>query len=331
MARHAGRINSLPYSHQKPVLDTAGIQSALHPLGPEADAIATLSWVLIGGATAIFIAVLMLAGYALWGPAKRRAWAATHRFVIAGGVAFPVVTLSALLVYTFVLERWLADRSQPPAARIAVIGHQWWWRVHYLDAHGKTDFVTANEIRIPAGSPVDVTLESADVIHSFAVPNLAGRLDMIPGRVNRLRLQAHRPGTFRGQCVEYCGGPHAKMAFYVIAESPEAFEAWRANQRRPAAQDEDALVQRGRSLFMGHCVACHTVRGSEARGTLGPDLTHVGGRTSLAAGILPMNRATLASWIAASQELKPGNLMPSMNLFSGEDLHALAAYLESLK
>jgi len=290
-----------------------------------------MSWILIWGAAAILLVVLALAAYALWGPEERRGWAASRRFIVGGGIVFPVVTLTALLIYTLVLEASIAGRAEPPAARIAVIGHQWWWRVHYLDAKGAVDFVTANEIRIPAGRPVELTLESADVIHSFAVPNLAGKLDMIPGRINRLTLQAHAPGVFRGQCVEYCGGPHAKMAFYVIAESPESFEQWREGQRRPGLEAGDAHTQRGRELFLSHCIACHTVRGTGAKGTLGPDLTHVGSRTSLAAGILPNNAGTLASWISASQSIKPENLMPSMNLFSGEDLRALALYLESLK
>ena len=308
-----------------------GIQSALHPHGPHADAIATLAWVLIGAAAVILLVVLLLAAYALWGPPGRRAWAANPRFIVAGGIVFPAVTLSALLVYTFVVERSLIARAQPPAARITVIGYQWWWRVHYLDAQGAVDFVTANEIRIPAGQPVELTLESADVIHSFGVPNLAGKLDMIPGRTTRMTLEAHRPGTFRGQCVEYCGGPHAKMAFYVIAEEPEAFERWRASQRSPARAPVDAPTERGHALFMGHCTACHAVRGTTAAGLLGPDLTHLASRASLAAGILPMNRAALAGWVSGSQAIKPGNLMPSMNIFSGEDLQALAAYLESLR
>jgi cytochrome c oxidase subunit 2 len=308
-----------------------GIQSALHPQGPQADAIATMSWVLIGGSALVALVVLALAAYALYGPEKSRAWASGERFVIWGGIVFPVITLSALLVYGLRLEASILGDGGAPAARIAVIGHQWWWRVHYLDAKGAVDFVTANEIRIPAGKPVELTLESADVIHSFAVPNLAGKLDMIPGRVNRLTLHAHAPGVFRGQCAEYCGGPHAKMAFYVIAESPESFERWREGQRAPGPVPEDAFAQRGRALFMSNCIACHTVRGTEAKGTLGPDLTHVGSRTSLAAGILPNNAGTLASWISASQTIKPENLMPSMNLFSGEDLRALAAYLQGLK
>ncbi len=308
-----------------------GIQSALHPQGPQADAIAAMSWVLIGGGAIIFVIVLALAAYAIYGPEKGRAWASSGRFIIVGGIVFPVVTLTVLLVYSLLAETSLAGRSEAPAARIAVIGHQWWWRIHYLDAQGAIDFVTANEIRIPAGQPVEITLESADVLHSFSVPNLAGKLDMIPGRVNRLTLSARAPGVFRGQCAEYCGGPHAKMAFYVIAEKPEDFERWRESQRAPERAVEDLFAQRGRALFMANCIACHTVRGTQAKGALGPDLTHVGSRTSLAAGILPNNRGTLAAWISASQSIKPGNLMPAMNLFSGEDLLALAAYVEGLK
>ena len=308
-----------------------GIQSALHPRGPDADAIAHLTWVLVGGGTAILLLVLALVAYALWAPAERRAWAANQHFVIAAGIGFPVIVLTALLVYTLVIEASIAGGGTRPAVRIAVTGHQWWWRVQYLDSGGGADFVTANEIRIPAGQPVELSLESADVIHSFAVPNLAGKLDMIPGRVNRLRLHAHAPGVFRGQCVEYCGGPHAKMAFYVVAESGEEFERWRARQRTVAESPQDTFAARGQALFLSHCVACHTVRGTEAKGTLGPDLTHVGSRLSIAAGILPNNRGTLESWISASQNLKPGNLMPSMNIFSGEELRALAAYLEGLR
>jgi cytochrome c oxidase subunit 2 len=287
--------------------------------------------VLVGGGTAILLLVLGLAAYALWAPGERRLWLAKERFVIGAGIGFPVVVLTTLLVYTFVIEASIARGAPGAAVRIAVVGHQWWWRVHYLDSKGGVDFVTANEIRIPAGEPVELTLESADVIHSFGVPNLAGKLDMIPGRVNRLRLQAHAPGVFRGQCVEYCGGPHAKMAFYVVAENTENFERWRGAQRSAAQSPQDPFAARGETLFMSHCVACHTVRGTKAKGTLGPDLTHVGSRTSIAAGILPNNRGTLESWISASQNLKPGNLMPSMNLFSGEELRALAAYLESLR
>jgi cytochrome c oxidase subunit II len=195
--------------------------------------------------------------------------------------------------------------------------------VHYLDAEGRRDFATANEIRVPVGRPVELQLKSADVLHSFWVPALAGKLDMIPGRTNVLRVRADRAGEFRGQCAEYCGGPHALMALFVVAEDPQRFEEWTQRQRRPA--------QAANPSFISHCGACHTVRGTAAVGTRGPDLTHVGSRLTIGAGLLPNNAGALAGWIASSQHLKPGNLMPSFEAFSGKELRGLAAYLESLK
>ena len=212
---------------------------------------------------------------------------------------------------------------EPGALRIEVTGEQWWWRVRYLDAQGAPDFETANEIRIPAGRPVLLELKSADVIHSFWVPSLAGKLDMVPGRTNRLRLLASRPGEYRGQCAEYCGGPHAFMALFVVAEEAAQFERWAEGQRKPAAA--------ANALFTAHCGSCHTVRGTQAAGALGPDLTHVGSRLSIGAGLLPNNAGALAGWIASSQHLKPGNLMPSFRHFSGEELRAMASYLQTLK
>lgn len=298
-----------------------GIQSALNAQGPAAAGVAELAWVLFWGAAAIFVLVIGLAAWALFARPGRRGWLAREAFVVAGGIGFPVLVLSALLIYSLRVSVGSVPQAVP--LRIEVVGHQWWWRVRYLDAAGRADFDTANEIRIPAGTPVELALSSADVIHSFWVPNLAGKLDMLPGRVNRLRLEAERPGVFRGQCAEYCGGPHAQMAFYVVAEDPERFERWREVQRKPAAATN--------GVFMSRCVACHTLRGTEARGTLGPDLTHIGSRISIAAGTLPNNAGTLAGWIASSQHIKPGNLMPSIDGLSGEELRSLAAYLESLK
>ena len=307
------------------------IQSVLHPAGPHAEAVATLSWVLIWGAAAVLFIVLAIAAIAVWAPKRWRAWTVNTRFIVGGGVVFPVVVLSALLVYTLVLARGIVGPADPSALRIEVIGEQWWWRVRYLDAGGNLDFVSANELRIPAGAPVELTLKSDDVIHSFWVPNLAGKIDMIPGRTTRLAVQAQRPGVFRGQCAEYCGGPHAKMAFYVIAEAPQAFAAWRERQRGIAKDAVTDAARKGRALFLSHCSTCHTVRGTEAAGTLGPDLTHLAGRMSLAAGILPNDTVMLARWIDSSQQLKPGNLMPSMDVFSADELSALVAYLGSLE
>jgi cytochrome c oxidase subunit 2 len=307
------------------------IQSALHPAGPHAEAVASLSWLLFYAAAAILVIVVALAAYALWAPPERRAWIADRRFVVAAGIVFPITALAALLAYTLAVARSIVSSAEPPAVRIEVIGHQWWWRVHYLNERGEVDFETANEIRFPTGTAVEIALKSADVIHSFWVPNLAGKLDMIPGRVNRLRVHAARPGVYRGQCAEYCGGPHAKMAFYAVAEEPQAFARWRDAQRRPAASVDAAPARLGRALVLKHCAACHTVRGTGANGSLGPDLTHVGSRLTLAAGILPNNPGTIASWVSASQQIKPGNLMPSMSVFSGDELRAVAAYLHALQ
>lgn len=296
-------------------------QSVLDPQGPAAEAIAQIAWVLFGGGAAIFVLVMTLAAWAWLAPPRRRAWLARGGFVIAGGIVFPVTVLASLLVYTFLFRD--AVHTGEGALKIEVVGHQWWWRIRYLDAAGGADFETANEIRIPVGRPVELVLGSADVLHSFWVPNLAGKLDMVPGRVNRLRLAAGRAGVFRGQCSEYCGGPHAQMAFFVVAQEAQEFERWLSQQRKPAAASD--------ALFLSRCAACHTVRGTEARGVLGPDLTHLGSRVSLGAGILPNNRDSLARWIVSSQHIKPGNLMPSTQDLAPGELRHLAAYLEGLK
>ena len=304
-----------------------GIQSALNPQGPDAALIAEISWVLFAGSALIFVAVMALLAWALW---RRPAWLGSHAMILAGGVAFPFVVLSALLAYSLVRAAALEPR-EPPALRIAVVGHQWWWRVSYLDAAGAVDFVTANELRLPVGRSVEVELRSEDVLHSFWVPSLAGKLDLIPGKDNRLRLRADAAGVLRGQCAEYCGGPHAQMALFVVAQEETDFEAWRRAQRRAATPPQSDSLARGQELFLAHCAACHTVRGTPAAGELGPDLTHVGSRLSIGAGILPNNAGTIGGWIASSQHIKPGNLMPSFGRFSGEELRALAGYVESLR
>jgi cytochrome c oxidase subunit II len=213
--------------------------------------------------------------------------------------------------------------AQPaPQISVEITGEQWWWRVRYLDAAGKLEFETANEIRIPAGRVVELTLRSADVIHSMWVPGLAGKVDMVPGRANRLRLTASSKGVFRGQCAEFCGGPHALMALHVVAQRADDFEIWKESQARPAAS--------GNALFSARCAVCHAVRGTAAAGTRGPDLTHVASRLFIAAGTLPNTPAGIAEWLADSQHAKPGNLMPSMGLAAVE-LQSLSAYLATLK
>jgi cytochrome c oxidase subunit 2 len=298
------------------------LQSALAPHGPDARVIAEIWWVLLAIAVAIFGLVMAAAGWAAFG--TRRGWLASRSAVVGGGIVLPLIVLTALLVYTLLAAAGMVAAHREPFVRVEVIGHQWWWRVHYLDGEGRLDFATANEIRIPAGRSVELKLKSQDVLHSLWVPSLAGKLDLIPGKDNRLLLRADRTGVFRGQCAEYCGGPHALMALLVVAEDEERFERWRQAQRAPAAVASNRL-------FEARCATCHTVRGTAAAGSLGPDLTHVGSRLSLGAGILPNNAGAAAAWIASSQHLKPGNLMPEFRHLASDELMALARYLESLQ
>jgi cytochrome c oxidase subunit 2 len=314
-----------------PLIAHSGMQSALDPKGDNAAVIAEISWIVFIGGGVIFVVVMLLAAAAMFGPTALRSVLGRRALIIGGGIVFPVLVLTALLIYTLVAASTLAKEGDPPAARIEVTGELWWWRVRYLDASGTAIMETANEIRIPAGRPVDLLLVSDNVIHSFWVPNLAGKIDMIPGHVNKLRLNAGTPGIFRGQCAEYCGAQHANMAFYVVALAPAEYDAWLSAQRQPAREPDSIQLQTGKQYFMNACARCHTIRGTEATGTLGPDLTHVGGRESIAAGMLPNNVGTMAGWIAGSQHIKPENKMPSFNELSGEGLRAVAAYMESLE
>jgi cytochrome c oxidase subunit 2 len=300
------------------VLD--GLQSALNPRSPQAGAASELAWLLFIGGAFVFATTMALIAYAAW---KRPAWLGRQATIVVAGAVVPMLVLLALLAHSLKLAA-AARGEGAPSVRIQVVGHQWWWRVRYLDAHGKLDFETANEIRIPIGQTIEIALDSADVLHSFWVPNLAGKLDAIPGRTQSLRLSAREAGTFRGQCAEYCGGPHAQMSLFVVAETPESFDRWRGIQRQPGHASDDT--------FVSHCAACHAIRGTPARGTLGPDLTHVGSRVSLAAAALPNDAAALAEWIASSQHIKPGNLMPQFGeQFDRAAIERLAAYLASLK
>jgi cytochrome c oxidase subunit 2 len=214
--------------------------------------------------------------------------------------------------------------------RFEVNARQWWLVIRYSGS-GK-QFELANELHLPAGRAVELELTTEDVIHSFWVPSLAGKVDMIPGHRNRLVLKADEPGVHRGLCAEYCGGQHALMAVFVIIEPEAEFERWRSQQVHDAEAPAGEFLARGRAAFMrGGCGECHTVRGTEARGDLGPDLTHVGSRRSLGAGILGNHVGTMAGWIAGTQALKPGSLMPDTRAYDGQELRALAAWLKSLE
>jgi cytochrome c oxidase subunit 2 len=255
-----------------------------------------------------------------------------HRMTIAvsGAVAGTVVIIAILSLASFFTTRALNAETTDPLV-IRVRGSQWWWDVTYLDAQPRRTLISANEIHIPVGRPVRVELAATDVIHSFWVPSLAGKQDLIPGRNNALTFTARHAGVYRGQCAEFCGLQHAHMALFVVASDPAGFATWREAQLQPAREPADAEQERGRVVFVAKaCSACHTIRGTLAAGTLGPDLTHVASRRTIAAGIFETTRGTLAAWIADPQTIKPGNNMPMVPL-TADELRAVSAYLANLK
>lgn len=309
-------------------------QSALHPAGPDAEVIAQLAWVLTGGAVLVFAGVMVLCVLGLRG----RRVVHVRWWLWGGGIVLPVLVLSALLAFSTLRSAQLSEVSSRQALKIAVVARLWWWEVRYTDPAGGPDIVLANEIRLPVGREVYLGLSSADVIHSFWAPALAGKVDMVPGRVHGLSLRADRAGVYRAQCAEYCGEQHARMALHIVAESEEAFKAWLAAQARPA--NSAAGVTAGQRAFaQQRCGACHVIRGvSEGvagrpagEGGIGPDLTHVGSRLYIGAGTLRNDRGALAAWIANPHGFKPGVRMPASADMDGDTLQALAAYLEQLK
>jgi cytochrome c oxidase subunit 2 len=306
------------------------MQSALAPAGPAAQAIAGLTAVLAAGAAVILVLMMALLTYgAVTGPRRIH----TVLWIVGGGIAFPVAVLSALLVH----ERGLSHRlgAPPPAdaLRIEVEGRQWWWEVRYpTGAAGHDVVVSANEIQIPVGVPIDLVLTTQDVIHSFWVPSLAGKMDMVPGHRNRLTIQAERVGIYRGQCAEFCGVQHAHMALLVVAVTPAEFDAWLAREAARAVPPATPEQIRGHAAFLANgCGGCHTVRGTAALGRLGPDLTHVGSRRTLGAASLPNHAPTIAAWIGTSDRLKPGNRMRSFAHLDPGTVSDIAAYLVSLR
>ena len=254
------------------------------------------------------------------------------KWVIFGGFVMPVVVLSAIFVVGMTTMAMLPPRPREPALTVNVTGHQWWWEIEYAGPEMQTHVVTANELHIPRGQPVRLVLTSGDVIHSFWLPQLAGKMDLIPGDTNELLVTARADGRYRGQCAEYCGMQHANMGITAIVESPDAFRDWWRAQLEPSRQPADSLAALGERLFMGGpCALCHTVRGTPANGKVAPDLTHVGSRTTLAAGTVPNGFGNLEAWIVDAQSLKPGALMPSLPQFDGRELRALTTYVWGLK
>lgn len=313
------------------LLGCGGAQSALDPAGRGAEQIAVLFWWLAGGAAVVWLAVAALAVYSL----RARLEAHQHRraalLIIGGGAVGPALLLAVMLGFGLAMLPGLVAPAPEGSRRIAVAGEQWWWRVQY-ELPGGRSVELANEVRLPVGEPVDFLLASDNVIHSFWVPALGGKVDMIPGRSTRLSLLPTKSGRYRGVCAEFCGTSHALMAFPVVVMEAAGFERWLAHQARPAASPATALAARGEGLFLASgCHACHTVRGTAAAGTIGPDLTHVGGRLSVGAGTLPSSAAGFQRWIADPEGVKPGVHMPSFGMLPAGEVAAIAAYLEGLE
>ncbi|KAA2211264.1 cytochrome c oxidase subunit II [Teichococcus oryzae] len=321
-----------------PLAGCSGWQSALDPRGSTAEELHGLFWLFTITCTAVWGAVLLVLAAALWrrrhpaGISEAQQARSERRSGVAIGaaVAATVVIITGLTFASYLATRGIAE-EHPEALTIRVRGYQWWWEVLYADSAPHRAFLTANELHLPVGRPVRLELATADVIHSFWVPNLAGKQDMIPGRENVLVFTPREPGTYRAQCAEFCGIQHAHMALRIVVEAPADFERWREAQIAEAAPPMTPEEEAGRQVMESKaCGACHTVRGTAAAGTLGPDLTHVGGRQTIAAGMLPTTRGSLAAWIADPQTVKPGNNMPMVPL-TAEELQAVSAYLARLR
>lgn len=315
--------------------------STLDPHGPDAAHIAQLWWVMFGFGTVIFLIVIVLLFAAIL--RGRRATAETdpdqpsadegRNWPILGGILLPLVVLAIVFGYNIYTLAAVENPYGKPAVEIEVVGRRWWWEVKYPDE----GVVTANEIHIPVGKPVAIKLQTADVIHSFWVPELHGKMDLIPKRINKIVIQADKPGVYRGECAEFCGLQHAHMGLMVVAQSQADYDNWVQAQSQSAAQPADPVTQTGQQVFMSAgCVFCHVVRGLDDKEIdrsgidLGPDLTHLDSRLTIAGASLTKNRGNLAGWVIDAQHVKPGSLMPEMHINS-EELQALLVYLESLK
>lgn len=311
-------------------------QSAMAPAGPAAAQIAGLWWIMCAAFSGVFGLVLVLLALALRRPRSDAAGTGSPRrrndvpplgdtgFVVAGGILLPVVVMVPIL---FLSLGTSAELRQPEAAMtVRVVGHMWWWEVAYPEQ----GIVTANEIHVPVGERIRLELESADVVHSFWVPSLNGKRDLIPGMRNEFWLEADEPGVYRGQCAEYCGVQHANMILFVVALPRDEFDAWLATRSSPRTVPDTAVLQQGERVFRTHgCATCHAVQGTPAVATAGPDLTHFGSRRTIA-GVVPNTHGNLTGWIADPHAIKAGVRMPRTYLYA-DDLLALAKYLESLQ
>jgi cytochrome c oxidase subunit 2 len=314
-------------------------QNSLAPESHQSRDIASLFWWMMGGAwigLALVVGLLLLS----WKRSGRRGLGSDTEgpkpgervgwyVVVGAGIVLPIVLLATLFSISdlFVIKTTQAPAANATKLTVVVTGHQWWWEVRYPG----TSAVTANEIHIPVRTRVRVEVRTDDVIHSFWVPQLNRKIDTIPGKTNAIELYADAAGRYRGECAEFCGLQHAHMGLYVFADPPDAFRRWLAKESRLAAAPTSALARAGRDAFLsGACSSCHAIRGTSASGFVGPDLTHVGGRTTLAALTIPNTPADLGRWIRESQHVKPGNHMPNLSL-PGSQLRGLVAYLEGLR
>jgi len=308
--------------------------SILDPRTPSAGRAAAIGWLMFAVAGGVFALVISLLALALL---RRRARpgegvipeeASGTRLVVLGGIALPTVVLLILSVLTV----WaLAREGDAPDLRVEAIGYQYWWEFRIPGPDGEPEVVTANELHLPIDRTVEIEVRSADVIHSFWVPELGGKRDLVPGHTNRLTWKIDTPGRYRGQCAEYCGLQHAQMAFFITAEPPGDFDAWLRTEAAPASAPSAAQQRDGLAAFLAQpCAGCHTIRGTGAHGTKGPDLTHLASRQTIGAGAAPNDTGHLGGWITNAQGVKPGSLMPPIPLSPQEELDILA-YLQSLR
>jgi cytochrome c oxidase subunit 2 len=314
-------------------------QSVWSPAGPAAREIERLNGFVTGLFLIVAVVVLGLVVFVASRPRGSLDWHAPvdvgggHSWVMIGGFAIPAAILAIVFISGLQgMAKFPIEGGMHTPAELRLVGHQWWWEVEYLSAQPNLRVTTANEIHIPVGRPVDIDLTSYDVIHSFWVPELHGKVDLIPTVMNRIRIEADRPGIYRGQCAEYCGEQHAHMILTVIAQPPADYAAWLAHEREDAVSPITEQEERGQMLFLTRpCVTCHAIRGTPAGSHVGPDLTHMGRRLRIAANMLENNPANLAAWATHAQSLKPGAHMPNVTSFNGDELQALVAYLASLK
>ncbi len=321
------------------LLQVTGSESMLNPAGTAAHRISTLGWIVFITFMAVSLIMWILTA---WVAVRRKGSLKEHapynatggeQWILAGGIIVPLVVLTCMFVLseTTMAHFPMKQKTDPPP-EIVLTGHQWWWQIQYVSGPVDQHFTTANEMHIPVGQNVDIQLRTADVIHTFWVPRLHGKMDLIPGQPNMIRIRADRPGTYRGQCSEFCGDQHANMAMLVIADPPGQYAQWVADQRADAAQPTTPDTQAGEQVFLsGPCAFCHTVRGTDAAGVVAPDLTHIASRESLAADTLVNNKANLEAWITHAQSLKPGCEMPNLTEFTGLQLRQMTDYLQTLQ